>query len=297
MIDNNRRQPPNRNTSLPLILLTLIVGIAFGWLLHDLIRGPAPPVAEPAARPAAGVQQPAANTPHPTRLTPTQSAPAAESAAPAPTPTVRATATPAPAPEPTANAATPAEASPPPRPTAPPEIAGYAGHVVAPGETLEQIAAQGGSTPALIASYNLLGGVPQPGRALIVPRLVGETSGLVSEPLLVRRGREDKPWVALTLDAGAGAGPVPSILKTLREHGAKITFFLTGKWIEENPDLARQIVADGHEIANHTVNHPDLRNLDDASIRKELAGTEQMVAQTIGATSRPFFRPPFGAYD
>src|SRR5262249_7944645 len=157
-------------------------------------------VAEPPARPTARAQQPTANILHPTQLAPTQRA--AESAAPTPMPI--ATATVAPAPEPTAKAAMPTEASAPPKPTASPEIVGYTGHVVAPSETLEQIAAQGGSRPTLIASYNLLDGAPQAGRALIVPRLAGETSELADEPILVRRGPEDKPWVALTLDAGAG---------------------------------------------------------------------------------------------
>ncbi|HEX9373641.1 MAG TPA: polysaccharide deacetylase family protein, partial [Roseiflexaceae bacterium] len=129
------------------------------------------------------------------------------------------------------------------------------------------------------------------------PQLAGQPSSLASAPILVRAGRTEQPWVALTLDAGASADPVPGILKTLRERNVKITFFLTGKWIKENPELTRQIVADGHEIANHTFTHPDMRNLDDTAIRKELADTEALLEQTAGATSRPFFRPPYGAYD
>jgi peptidoglycan/xylan/chitin deacetylase (PgdA/CDA1 family) len=132
---------------------------------------------------------------------------------------------------------------------------------------------------------------------LIVPRVEGAESTLESMPLLVQRGRADKPWVALTLDAGADAAPVPAMLETLRERRVKITFFLTGKWVRDNPELARQIVADGHEIANHSVSHPDFRNLSDAAIRKELADTEALLQETTGASSRPFFRPPFGAYD
>jgi peptidoglycan/xylan/chitin deacetylase (PgdA/CDA1 family) len=116
-------------------------------------------------------------------------------------------------------------------------------------------------------------------------------------PLLAQRGRADRPWVALTLDAGADAAPVPAMLKTLREHKVTITFFLTGKWIKDNPDLTRQIVADGHEIANHSFTHPDMRNLSDAAILKELRDTEALLQETAGATSRPFFRPPYGAYD
>jgi peptidoglycan/xylan/chitin deacetylase (PgdA/CDA1 family) len=177
------------------------------------------------------------------------------------------------------------------------QIAGYIGHIVADGETLVSIAGQGGSTPELIARYNRLDGEPPPGRALIVPRLEGHDATLESAPLLVKRGRTDKPWVALTLDAGAGAEPTPRMLLALRERGIKITFFLTGKWIAENPDLTRQIVADGHEIANHTDTHPDLTRVSAAAMRKELADTEQLMQDVAGATTRPLFRPPYGAYD
>src|SRR4029078_3024242 len=128
-----------------------------------------------------------------------------------------------------------------------------------------------------------------PGRMLIVPRAAGAESTLESAPLLVQRGRSDKPWVALTRDAGADSAPVPAMLKTLREHNVKITFFLTGQWLKENPDLARQIVADRHEIANHTFTHPAMRHLSEAAISKDLADTEALLAETTGASSRPLF--------
>jgi peptidoglycan/xylan/chitin deacetylase (PgdA/CDA1 family) len=136
-----------------------------------------------------------------------------------------------------------------------------------------------------------------PGRALIVPQLAGRDATLASEPLLVTRGRVDKPWVALTLDAGASAAPTPRMLKALRERHITITFFLTGQWIKDNPDLARQIAADGHEIANHTFTHRDLTRLGEAALRKELADTETLLKETAGVSSRPLFRPPYGAYD
>jgi peptidoglycan-N-acetylmuramic acid deacetylase len=294
---------PPRNTSAPLILLTLVAGVALGWLLRDTFTGtpqaiaptatpapatatapPAPPTSVPSA-PTASVAPSPTLIPAPTY---TPEPPTATPAPPAPEPP---TATPAPpAPEPSATPAPPAA-----EPA--PEIAGYAGHVVAEGETLETIAERGGSTPDLIARYNLLEGPPQPGRGLIVPQLGGRTADLESTPILVQRGSNSRPWVALTLDAGASAAPVPRMLQTLRERGVTITFFLTGAWIAENPELASQIVADGHEIANHTRSHPDLRHLNDDSIRQELADTEALMQQIAGASTRPFFRPPFGAYD
>lgn len=219
---------------------------------------------------------------------PAAGAPTHAPATPTPSPTVTPTATPTPSPT-----VTPAPTSTP----APPAAAGYAGHVVAEGETLERIAAAGGSTPDSIRSYNRLRGDPAQGRALIVPRLEGRTSALENQGILVRRGPAERPWVALTLDAGAGSEPVPGILQTLRERKVAITFFLTGQWIRDNPDLVRQIVADGHEIANHTFSHPDLTRLSDGRIRDELAQTEAQLQEVAGVGARPFFRPPYGAYN
>lgn len=184
-----------------------------------------------------------------------------------------------------------------PAPTPPPQIIGYRVHVVEPDDTLSRIAINGGSDATLIQRYNRLHAMPRPGRPLLIPHLSGQISVLPDAPLIVERGRTDRPWIALTFDAGAGAAPVPHILRTLRQRDVKITFFLTGTWIKENPDLTRQIVADGHEVANHSLTHPDLRELTDAQIAEELAETERLMRATTGASTRPLFRPPYGAYD
>lgn len=295
-------------TRLPLVLLVVITCVALAWLLRDLSTG----------RLGASTSAPAAfSSPEPTAVVsaPTTMPTSLPSAAPIAAPSEQSTAAPSPTPtaEPTLSpTAAPTEA-PTSTPTSAPtvevtavtnmpsagEIAGYIGHKVGEGETLASIAAAGGSTAEQVKSYNRLTDEPQPGRALIVPQLAGQQSSLESMPLLVERGSKEQPWVALTLDAGAGSEPVVSILKTLRERNVHLTFFLTGKWIRDNPDLTRQMIADGHEIANHTMNHPDLRTVDDQAIRDELAQTEAELHAVAGdsATLRPFFRPPYGAYD
>jgi peptidoglycan/xylan/chitin deacetylase (PgdA/CDA1 family) len=312
------RRPPAR-TALPLIALTLLAGVALGWLLRDIapLAGfwQTTPVAPTTASPATAVAELEKATsaptdpPAPTATPKASDIPTATPTSAPASPTLTAMTEP---PTPTATAPptltvtseppTVAPTAPPlPTPTAAPvaeqPIADYAGYVPVEGDTLETIAAIGGSAPDLIADYNLLDGPPQPGRPLIVPQLAGQTSALSNEPILIRRGRADLPRVALTLDAGAGAAPVPRMLEALRGRNITITFFLTGKWVAENPDLARQIVADGHEIANHTFTHPDLTRVDSATLRKEIDDTEALIRQTTGATSRPFFRPPYGAYD
>jgi len=106
-----------------------------------------------------------------------------------------------------------------------------------------------------------------------------------------------KTQVALTFDAGASPAPCPSILKTLRENGLHVTFFLTGKWCEQNPELVKQIAAEGHEIGNHTYSHPDLRKVSDDVIVEQLGKTEELVQNLTGQSTKPYFRPPFGGRD
>lgn len=262
------RPPPRRRSSnLRLVLLALIAGIGLGWLLRELTT-PALSLAPPAEQPAAS------RAPLQATLLPFDPSPATGVTPTMPAVTPAVTATPA-----------------------LPATVGYTVHTVVAGDTLASIAAAGGSDPQLIADYNLLRGDPPAGRPLIIPLLAGRSSQFAAEAPLVMRGQPDRPWVALTLDAGAGSEPVPAILATLRERDVQITFFLTGRWVEDNPDLVRQIVADGHEIANHSYSHPDLRNLDADQITAELAATERLIQSVAGVSARPFFRPPYGAYD
>lgn len=103
--------------------------------------------------------------------------------------------------------------------------------------------------------------------------------------------------VAITLDAGASAAPTPSILETLSSHGLRVTFFLTGKWAEQNESLVRRIRQEGHEIGNHTYSHPDLRKLGNDKILEQLRKTDDIIAHITGKECDPYFRPPYGGRD
>jgi peptidoglycan/xylan/chitin deacetylase (PgdA/CDA1 family) len=103
--------------------------------------------------------------------------------------------------------------------------------------------------------------------------------------------------VALTFDAGSSAEPVPHILHALAQRGIRCTFFLTGQWIERYPDAARQIAEAGHELGNHSWSHPAFPSLTDEQIREQLRRTEEIALRVCGRSTKPLFRPPFGARD
>src|SRR5262249_38895331 len=72
----------------------------------------------------------------------------------------------------------------------------------------------------------------------------------------------------------------------------KATFFMVGKRIQESPDLVRQALAEGHEIGNHTQNHPRLDSLSPDQMRIELSLCENSFEQATGGTKMILFRPP-----
>jgi peptidoglycan/xylan/chitin deacetylase (PgdA/CDA1 family) len=88
--------------------------------------------------------------------------------------------------------------------------------------------------------------------------------------------------------------PTSAILEALRAAGVRVTFFLTGRWVTENPDLAREIAAE-HEIANHSFSHPDFAELDDAQILDQMQRAEAVIEQVTGRGTKPFWRAPYGS--
>ncbi len=102
--------------------------------------------------------------------------------------------------------------------------------------------------------------------------------------------------VALTFDAGANSAGLASILGTLADQRVPATFFLTGRWVDDNPNGVAVIRADGHRLGNHSMTHPHFPALPDQAIRDEVQGAEQRIL-AAGADPRPLFRFPFGDRD
>jgi peptidoglycan/xylan/chitin deacetylase (PgdA/CDA1 family) len=85
------------------------------------------------------------------------------------------------------------------------------------------------------------------------------------------------------------------LLAALDSANVRCTFFLTGRWASQHPDLAKEIHSRGHEIGNHSWSHPDLTLLDTDRIRSEVSRTDAFLTGITGQSPRPYFRAPFGA--
>jgi peptidoglycan/xylan/chitin deacetylase (PgdA/CDA1 family) len=101
-------------------------------------------------------------------------------------------------------------------------------------------------------------------------------------------------YVALTFDDGPHPETTPWLLEELETHGLRATFFVVGRQVERFPELARRIADEGHDLANHTYDHPDLRQLGDGAVATQLRVSNEIIAEATGVTPR-WFRPPFGA--
>lgn len=100
--------------------------------------------------------------------------------------------------------------------------------------------------------------------------------------------------IAMTFDDGPHPVYTPKLLDILKERGIKATFFLIGKSVATHPEIVRRIVAEGHEVANHTWDHKMLRQLSQEKINDELQKTQDAIVAACGITPT-VYRPPFGA--
>ncbi|MFF4122026.1 polysaccharide deacetylase family protein [Microbispora rosea] len=99
--------------------------------------------------------------------------------------------------------------------------------------------------------------------------------------------------IALTFDDGPWPY-TPALLDTLKKHKAKATFFLLGRKVANRPELTRRIHEEGHDIGNHTWNHPSLTTLSDGEVFEEVSSTSNIINKTIGRMP-DYMRPPNGA--
>lgn len=105
--------------------------------------------------------------------------------------------------------------------------------------------------------------------------------------------KTDQNVVALTFDDGP-TEITPEILNLLEKYNQKATFFCIGKQIEKYPETAKNIVEQGHVIANHTYSHTNKMGfLSKKEVHKEIRSAQNIIHQTIGQIPN-LFRPPFG---
>lgn len=122
----------------------------------------------------------------------------------------------------------------------------------------------------------------------------------------ITRGSDQKMRLTITFDGGSEDDDAERILDALSTRGLTTTIFLTGAFIKKYPALVRRMLLDGHEIGNHTMNHPHLTDfektlrhrtlsgVDKALVQRELRGAAEAFKAVTGEEMSPLWRAPYG---
>ncbi len=123
-------------------------------------------------------------------------------------------------------------------------------------------------------------------------QIVDEAYKVIPTPFVIERTGDKPNLLALTFDDGPDPDWTPKILDILKEKGVHASFFIVGENAEANPDLVQRILAEGHDIGNHTFTHPNLGDLSESLVKLEINATQRLFEALTGRSMR-LFRAPF----
>lgn len=98
----------------------------------------------------------------------------------------------------------------------------------------------------------------------------------------LRRVETTEKKIAITFDSANGLGRLPALLDALDKLGAKCTFFLQGEFFTSNSEWAAEIYKRGHELANHSMHHPDMREVDFSRMYREITNCNALIEEVTG---------------
>lgn len=124
---------------------------------------------------------------------------------------------------------------------------------------------------------------------LVVPSVQAANS------IWLSKGNTTEKVIALTIDDGSDGTNFNRILNVLDDHNVYATFFLTGSGAERHPQVIKDTVLEGHDIGNHSYNHPDFTEISTISMLNQLNRTETIIKNLTGESTKPYFRAPFGS--
>ena len=106
----------------------------------------------------------------------------------------------------------------------------------------------------------------------------------------VPNGPRDRRQVALTFHCAGESALATRLLDVFKERGVAVTVFAVGTWLDQNPGLAQRMLADGHELANHTWSHGAMRTMGAATMADEITRCANAIERYNGSIGR-WFRP------
>lgn len=123
-----------------------------------------------------------------------------------------------------------------------------------------------------------------------------QSRAVAPAPAAIYHGDVQAPKVAFACNVFWGEEFLPDMLQTLAANNVKITFFIGGTWAAQHPDLLRQISAQGHELGNHSYNHPHPNALSKRQNQEQIQRTEELINDITGVRTR-LYAPPYGEFN
>lgn len=104
--------------------------------------------------------------------------------------------------------------------------------------------------------------------------------------------------IYLTFDCGFENGYTEAILDALKKHNVSATFFVVGHYLESAPELVKRMAEEGHTVANHTYNHPDMSSITTReAFEEELNLVNTAYKELTGQDMVKYYRAPQGKYN
>ena len=110
-------------------------------------------------------------------------------------------------------------------------------------------------------------------------------------------GDTDQKGLYLTFDNGYENGYTEKVLDVLKAKRVPATFFVTGQYIKDQPELLKRMVAEGHIIGNHSWSHPDVSQISEVKLKDELDRVKQAVTEVTGQKEMKYLRTPRGIFN
>lgn len=158
------------------------------------------------------------------------------------------------------------------------------------------------NTPATLPG-SLAYPVPE---ANLQPEFKNAGAGMALHPGPVGAGRQrpgvfnsvntSRKVVALTFDDGPHGQLTPKLLDLLQRENVHATFFVLGSCVAANPQIVQRMAAEGHEVANHSWNHPRLPSLSREKFDQQIRDTTEIIEKNTGQKVT-LMRPTYGLYN
>jgi len=126
--------------------------------------------------------------------------------------------------------------------------------------------------------------------------LVSQSRQVFKPGAPITQGSAAKKCVSIAVNVDWGQEYLPAELEILKQHHVLATFFITGRWAQENGLLVQRIAAEGQEIGNHGFSHPHVNNLSLDENMDEIRKTDDVLYQLTGRHTR-LYAPPYGEYN